>query len=60
MSNQLHASVALPPGKKPSIPIGWEAEWPQNRSGRYEEEKNLTPGENIIPEDQPVARCYTD
>jgi len=25
MSGQLHAPVALPPGKEPPVPTGWEA-----------------------------------
>jgi hypothetical protein len=27
VSGQLHAPAALPPGKKPLVPIGQEAEW---------------------------------
>jgi hypothetical protein len=26
-SGQLHAAVALPPGKEPLVPIGYEAGW---------------------------------
>jgi hypothetical protein len=35
---QLHVPAALSPGKQPQVPIIWEAEGPQSRSGRYEEE----------------------
>jgi hypothetical protein len=27
VSGQLHAPAALPPGKEPLIPTGWEAGW---------------------------------
>jgi len=27
VSGQLHAPAALPPGKKPLVPTGYEAEW---------------------------------
>jgi len=27
VSGQLHALAALPSGKKPSVPVGWEAGW---------------------------------
>jgi hypothetical protein len=27
MSGQFHAPAALPPGKEPSVPIGYEAGW---------------------------------
>jgi hypothetical protein len=29
MSGQLHDQAALPPGKEPSVPIEYEAEWAQ-------------------------------
>jgi hypothetical protein len=28
MNSQLHALAVLSPGKEPSVPIGYEAEWP--------------------------------
>jgi hypothetical protein len=40
VSGQLHAPAALPPGKEPFVPIGYEAGWPQSLSGRGDEEKN--------------------
>jgi hypothetical protein len=27
VGDQLHAPAALPPGKDPLVPIGWEAGW---------------------------------
>jgi hypothetical protein len=27
VSDQFHAPTALPPGKEPLVPIGYEAEW---------------------------------
>jgi hypothetical protein len=33
---------------------------PQGRSGRYGEEKKLTPAANPTPDIQPVARRYID
>jgi hypothetical protein len=57
ISSQLHGPAALLPGKKPSVPIGWEARWPQSRSGRCGEDKNL---ENRNLALQPVAYRYTD
>jgi hypothetical protein len=50
VSGQLHASVALPLGKEPVVPIGWEAGGPQSQSGCYGGEKNLTvPGIQPVP-----------
>jgi hypothetical protein len=43
VNGQLHAPAALPPGKEPLVPIGYEAEWSQSRSGRGGEEKNSQP-----------------
>jgi len=46
VSGQLHAPVALFPGKESLVPIGREAAWSPNRSGRGDEEKKsqLPPG----------------
>jgi hypothetical protein len=43
VGGELSASrlAALPPGKKSSVHIGYEAGWPQNRSGRFGQEKIL-------------------
>jgi len=27
MSDQFHAPTALPPGKEPPVPIGWDSGW---------------------------------
>jgi hypothetical protein len=53
VSGQLHAPTALPPGKEPPYPLDKRLGGPQSRSGRYGEERNLTPAF------QPVARRYT-
>jgi hypothetical protein len=40
VSGQLHAPAALPPGKEPLVPIGWEAGWaPESVRTRYRREK---------------------
>jgi hypothetical protein len=49
VSCQLHAPAALPPGKEPLVPIGWEAGGPQSRSRRGGEEKNSQPPPGIEP-----------
>jgi hypothetical protein len=41
LNGQLHAPAALPLGKEPPIPIGWEDEWLQRRSGHCGGEENL-------------------
>jgi hypothetical protein len=43
VSGQLHAPVALPPGKSPRYPFYRRLGWPQNRSGRYGEVKIFCP-----------------
>jgi hypothetical protein len=43
VSGQLHAPDALPPGKEPPVPIGQEAGWAPEKSGRRVEEKNSQP-----------------
>jgi hypothetical protein len=50
VSGQLHALAALPPGKEPLLPIGWEAGWAQSRSGRGGEGKNSQPRRESKPE----------
>jgi hypothetical protein len=40
-SSHLRASVALPPGKEPLVPLTRMLSGPQNRSGRHEEGKYL-------------------
>jgi hypothetical protein len=47
LSGQLHAPAALPPGKELLVPIGWEAGWVPERSGRGGEEKNSQPPPGI-------------
>jgi hypothetical protein len=39
MSGQFHASAALPPGKKPPVPMDRRLYGTQSRSGRGGEEK---------------------
>jgi len=60
MSGQLHAPVALPPGKEPQVPLGKRLGGPLSRSGGGGEEKNsqLLPGldSSII---QPATQSYT-
>jgi hypothetical protein len=54
-SGQLHAPSALPQGKASPVPIGYEAEWTQ--------EKILAPTGTRTPDSsvvQPVASRYTD
>jgi hypothetical protein len=61
VSGQLHVPAALPPGKEPPVPIGYEGGWPQSRSGRGGEEKNSKPSPGIEPPIiQPVVGRYTD
>jgi hypothetical protein len=47
VSGQLHAPAALPPGKKPVVPIESRLGGPQSRSGRGGEEKNSQPPPRI-------------
>jgi hypothetical protein len=41
MSGQLHAPATLPPAKESRYSLDRRTGWPQNRSGRCGEEKNL-------------------
>jgi hypothetical protein len=52
MTGQLHASVALPPGKQPGVPNGYEG-GPQSRSGHCGE--NSCAAGNRTQAIQPVA-----
>jgi hypothetical protein len=47
VSGQLHYPAALPPGKDPPVPIGYEMGGPQSRSGCGGEEKNSQPPPGI-------------
>jgi hypothetical protein len=61
VSGQLHAPAALPPGKKPLVPIGQEAGWaPEPFWTRWFREKFQAPAGNRTPIVQPVAQRYTD
>jgi hypothetical protein len=40
VSGQLHEPAALPPGKEPLVPIGWEAGWAPEPVSTEGEEKN--------------------
>jgi hypothetical protein len=43
VSDQLHAAVALPPGKQSPVPLYRRLGRPQSGYGRYGEEKNPLP-----------------
>jgi hypothetical protein len=60
MNGQLHSLAALSPGKALPCVSCRRLGGPQSRSGRYGENKNLSPAGNRIPAAQPVARRYTD
>jgi hypothetical protein len=62
MSGQLHAPVALPPGKSPLYPLDRRLGGPQSRLGRGGEGKNSEPLPRLEPPIiQPVAqRCTTE
>jgi hypothetical protein len=63
VSGQLHAPVALPPGKESPVPIGYEAGWaPEPVCTTWRRENSLTyRGSNSDPSVvQPVASRYTD
>jgi hypothetical protein len=57
VSGQLHAPVALLPGKDPLVPIGKEAGWTPEQ---WSIVKSLVPAGNQTLAVQPVARRYTD
>jgi hypothetical protein len=62
-SDQLHAPVALPPGKEPHCPLDRNLGGPQSRSGRGVEEKNSQPlqgFESRSSDMQPVVSLYAD
>jgi hypothetical protein len=61
VSGQLHALVALLLGENsPPFLLDRRLGEPQNRSGRYEEEKNLALVGNRTPAVQIVTCRYTD
>jgi hypothetical protein len=61
MCGQLHAPVALLPGREPSVPIGYEAGLtPEPVWKLWRKEKFLVPTENLTPTVRLVARWYTD
>jgi hypothetical protein len=49
VNGQLHATAALPSGKEPTVPIGYETGGPQSRSGRGSEENNSQSPPEIEP-----------
>jgi hypothetical protein len=56
-----HSSHALPPGKRPLVPIGQEAGWaPEQVWTQKLEEKSLAPAGDLTSIAQSVARHYTD
>jgi hypothetical protein len=63
MSGQLHAPVALPPGKEPWCALDERLGEPRSRSGRRGEEKFFYPTGTLNSDPsaiQPVASRYTD
>jgi hypothetical protein len=61
VSSQIHAPVALPPGKKPPVLIGKEAGWaPEPVWTLLSRGKYLAAAWNQTPAFQFVARHYTD
>jgi hypothetical protein len=61
VSGQLHASIALPPGKKPLVPTRWEAGWAIEPVWMlWSREKSPAPAGNRTPAIQPIACHYTD
>jgi hypothetical protein len=54
--SQLHAPNAKPPEKSPRYSLNRWLGGPQNRSGRYGEEKRLAPAGNPTTSVQPVVR----
>jgi hypothetical protein len=60
MSDQLHAPADFPQGKKLPVPIGWETDESQRRSGRGGRDKKIpTCAGNRTPVVQPVATHNT-
>jgi hypothetical protein len=49
VNGQFHAPAALLLGKEPTVPTVQEAGWPESRSGRYGEVKNLFPNRESNP-----------
>jgi hypothetical protein len=60
VSGQLHAPVALLPGKQLLDPLDRRLGGTQSSSGRCGGEKNLAPAVNRTRAVQPVARHYID
>jgi hypothetical protein len=50
VSGQFHAPAALPPGRETLVPIGEEAGWDPEPSGRGSEKNNFQPPPGIEPE----------
>jgi hypothetical protein len=50
VSDQLHASAALPPGEEHPVPIGYESGWAPEPVWTYGEKKNLFPLPGIEPQ----------
>jgi hypothetical protein len=62
VSGQLHSPTTLPPGKEPSVPIGYEFGWtPQSVWTTWRRENSWPYGDsNSNPSVvQPIASCYT-
>jgi hypothetical protein len=63
MSGQLHAPIALPPGKVPPVPIGLEAGWAPELIWTTWRSENFCPHQDSNSDPsvvQPVASRYTD
>jgi hypothetical protein len=59
VSGQLHAPAALPPGKEPLVPIGYEAGWAPEPVWMRLRKKNSNPLPGLeLPIIQPVAQRY--
>jgi hypothetical protein len=60
VSCQFHAPAALPPGKEPPVPIGYEAGWAPEPVWMLWRRENFWTAGNRTRAVQPVARRYTD
>jgi hypothetical protein len=62
-SGQFHAPTALPQGKKPPVPIGYEVAWTPEAIRTTGRSENSYPHQDLNSDPsvvQPVASRYTD